>query len=73
MRSRRPEPQPHNPSPMVPIGTYKQVGETGPAYQVGEPLRQLPDDDWKIRITLVTTGEVTEYRLSSMLNDPDAR
>jgi len=73
MQSHRPEPQPNNPPPMVPIGRYKQVGESGPVYQVGEPLRQLPNGAWKIRITLVATGEVTEYRLSSMLNDPDAR
>ena len=57
---------------MVPIGRYKQVGESGPVYQVGEPLRQLPSGDWKIRITLVTTGDVAEYHLSSRLNDPDA-
>ncbi|WP_312283904.1 DUF5397 family protein, partial [Candidatus Igneacidithiobacillus taiwanensis] len=44
----------------------------GPKYQVGRPLRQLDDGDWMIEITLVETGEKTPYRLSRMLDDPQA-
>lgn len=57
--------------PYVPVGAYKSFG-IGPVYQVGQPLRQLDDGDWMTEITLVETGEVTEYPLSMLLQDPDA-
>ena len=57
--------------PYVPVGALKSFG-IGPVYQVGRPLRQLENGDWMTEITLVESGEVTEYRLSQLLQDPDA-
>ncbi len=62
----------HLPSPLHP-GEIKTFGLFGPKYAVGTPLRQLEDGDWLIEITMVETGEKTEYRLAHLLDDPEAR
>lgn len=54
-------------------GCIKTFGPVGPPYQVGRPLRRLADGDQLMKVTLVQTGEVTEYRLSRIVEDPDAR
>lgn len=59
--------------PSVPVGKIKSFGELGEPYEVGQPLRVLENGDWMVAITLVKTGELTEYRLSRLLRDPDAR
>ncbi|OWT55145.1 DUF5397 domain-containing protein [Candidimonas nitroreducens] len=59
--------------PVVPIGKIKSFGPFGPKYEIGRPLRQLDDGDWMIEVTLVESGEKTEYRLSRLSNDPEAR
>jgi len=53
-------------------GKIKSFGAAGPKYQVGQALRSLHDGDWLVEITLVETGEKTQYRLSHIDNDPDA-
>ncbi|HEY9127154.1 MAG TPA: DUF5397 family protein [Acidobacteriaceae bacterium] len=58
--------------PFVPERKIKSFGPLGPRYEVGPLLRQLPDGDWMVAITLVETGEKTEYRLAHLMNDPDA-
>ena len=59
--------------PVVPAGKIKSFGMVGPRYQVGRPLYQRDDDgDWMIEVTLVETGEKAEYRLTHLINDPDA-
>lgn len=59
--------------PSVPVGKIKSFGAFGPKYEVGKPLRQLDDGDWMIEIVLVETGEKTEYRLTHVNDDPEAR
>jgi hypothetical protein len=59
--------------PFVPTNAIKSFGPVGPKYEVGRPLRQLADGDWMVEILLVETGEKTEYRLSHILDDPQAR
>lgn len=59
-------------SPSVSIGTIKSFGHFGPKYEVGQALRQLDDGDWMIEVTLVETGEKTEYRLTHLTDDPEA-
>ena len=61
------------PVPALPRGKIKTFGAFGPKYEVGEPVRQLDDGDWLVRITLVETGEQSEYRYSKLQNDPEAR
>jgi len=61
------------PVPALPRGKIKTFGVFGPKYEVGEPVRQLDDGDWLVRITLVETGEQSEYRYSKLQNDPEAR
>jgi hypothetical protein len=58
--------------PYVPVGRIKSFGPVGPKYEVGQVLRPLPDGDWMIAITLVESGEITEYRLGHLIDDPDA-
>ena len=58
--------------PAVPTGKIKSFGEFGEPYEVGQPVRQLENGEWMVGITLIKTGEKTEYRLSRMLLDPDA-
>ena len=57
----------------VPVGKIKSFGPFGPKYEVGRPLRPVGDGDWMVAITLVESGETTEYRLSRLLEDPEAR
>ncbi|RVT51310.1 DUF5397 family protein [Rubrivivax albus] len=54
------------------VGRIKTFGPVGPPYLVGNALRRLEDGDPLMHVTLVQTGEVTEYRLSRILDDPDA-
>ena len=58
---------------LCPIGKVKCFGDFGPSYEVGSPLRETEDGDWMVLIKLVATGEETEYPLSKILDDPDAR
>ena len=58
--------------PPFPFGRIKSFGPFGPKYEVGQALCQLDDEDWMIQITMVETGEKVEYRLTRLLDDPDA-
>ena len=58
--------------PNVPIGKIKSLGPVGPKYEVGQALRQLDDGDWMIEVTMIETGEKTEYRWTHMSDDPEA-
>ena len=58
--------------PPVPTGRIKSFGPFGPKYEVGHPLRQLQNGDWMIEITMIETGEKAEYRLSHLIDDPEA-
>lgn len=59
--------------PSVPVGKIKSFGAFGPKYEVGQPLRQSEDGDWMVEVKMVETGELSEYRLSRLLDDPEAR
>jgi len=59
-------------SSSVPVGKIKTFGKDGPKYQVGQALRQLVDGDWVIQVTLIESGEIVEYRLSRIQDDPEA-
>ena len=59
-------------APSVPVGKIRRFGPLGPMYEVGQALRQLDDGDWMIEITLVESGEKTEYRWSQLRQDPQA-
>jgi len=52
------------------IGTFKTLGDLGPAYEVVDALRLAADGDWIMRIRILTTGEEVEYRYSCVLDDP---
>jgi len=59
-------------TPFVPVGAFKSFGPLGPAYEVGQPVRQLEDGDWMVEVTVLETGETFEYRLTSLFDDPEA-
>jgi hypothetical protein len=56
----------------VPTGKIKSSGVFGRKYEVGQALLQLEDGDWLVEVKMVDTGEKAEYRLSSILEDPEA-
>jgi len=60
-------------TPHIPSGKVKTFGPFGPMYEVGRLARQLDDGDWMIEVTIVETGEKTEYRLTHIADDPEAR
>ena len=59
--------------PAIPVGKIKSFGAFGPKYEVGKALRQLPDGDWMVQIKMVDSGELTEYRYTHLLDDPEGR
>lgn len=59
--------------PSVPLGKIKSFGPFGPKYEVGHPVRQSEDGDWLVEVRMVETGETAEYRLTRLLDDPEAR
>ncbi|QLB39955.1 DUF5397 family protein [Mannheimia pernigra] len=56
----------------IPVGTIKTFGHYGIPYQVGEPIQVLADGDILVNITLIQTGKQEKYKLSKLLEDPDA-
>lgn len=56
----------------IPVGIIKTFGHYGVPYQVGEPDQVLADGDILVNITLIQTGEQEKYKLSKLLQDPDA-
>ena len=58
--------------PCIPFGKIKRFGEFGPPYEVGQAVRRLPDGDWLVEITLIQPGEIANYRLSRLNDDPEA-
>lgn len=59
--------------PSIPTGTIKSFGPFGPKYEVGHVIRPAEGSDWIVEITLVESGESAEYRLSRIVEDPEAR
>jgi hypothetical protein len=59
--------------PRIPVGKIKSFGVFGPKYEVGRAIRPLENGDWLVEVTMVETGEKTEYRLARLLDDPEAR
>ncbi len=58
--------------PWVPTGQIRSFGSAGPIYEVGQAVRQLDDGDWMVEITMVESGELAEYRLTRLSDDPSA-
>lgn len=58
--------------PPVPVGKIKSFGPFGPKCEVGQVLRRKDDGDWVVEVTLVDSGEKAEYRLTRLLEDPEA-
>ena len=63
--------QPSFPSPHM-IGKFRTFGLFGPAYRVLEPVKQIGNGEWVLRIQVMETGEETEYPYTQALNDPEA-
>lgn len=56
----------------IPTGCIKQFGQFGVPYVVDEVAEFLPDGDVLVNITLLQSGEKDIYRLSHLLEDPEA-
>ena len=59
--------------PSVPVGKIKSFGPFGPKYEVGQALRRCEDGEWMVEVKMVESGEAAEYRLTRLLDDPEAR
>jgi hypothetical protein len=53
-------------------GHVKTLGTMGPKYEVCEPIKQINNEDWLIKIRLLESGEETEYPYSHAIKDPEA-
>jgi hypothetical protein len=62
-----------NTPPPIPVGKIKSFGALGSKYEVGPALRQLDNGEWMIEVKMIETGETSEYRMTRMMNDPEAR
>jgi hypothetical protein len=60
-------------TPPVPVGKIKTFGPFGEEYEVVRPIRAIEDGDWLVEIKMIKTGEPAEYRLTHILDDPEAR
>jgi hypothetical protein len=58
--------------PSIALGKIKSFGPFGPKYQVGHALHPLDNGDWMVEITMIESGEKAEYRLTRLLEDPEA-
>lgn len=58
--------------PAIPLGKIQRFGPVGPQYEICRVLRPVEDCDWLLAIKLVDSGEITEYRYSLMVDDPEA-
>jgi len=56
----------------LPVGAIKTFGPVGPAYEVLRPICQLKDGDWMMAIRVLASGEEAEYKLTDILEDPEA-
>ncbi|MFU2048633.1 DUF5397 family protein [Avibacterium gallinarum] len=56
----------------IPVGAVKTFGAYGVPYKVEDQAKVLDDGDILVNITLIQTGEKEHYKLSKLLNDPDA-
>lgn len=57
----------------IPTGVIKTFGNYGVLYQVGEKDSDLPDGDILVNITLLESGEKEKYKLSQLIEDPEAK
>jgi Family of unknown function (DUF5397) len=54
------------------IGAFKTFGPVGPAYRVVQPIRQLDNGDWLLKILVLESNEEAEYLYTHVLDDPKA-
>lgn len=62
-----------SPAPSTQVGKIKSFGAFGTKYEVGQPVRQLDNGDWMVKIKLVETGEEVEYSFDHLRDDPEAK
>nr|WP_012477605.1 DUF5397 family protein [Actinobacillus pleuropneumoniae]ABF72156.1 VapX [Actinobacillus pleuropneumoniae] len=56
----------------IPTGAIKQFGPFGVPYLVEDMAEKLPNGDILVNIMLLETGQKDIYKLSSLLEDPEA-
>jgi hypothetical protein len=59
--------------PSTQVGKIKSFGAFGTKYEVGQPVRQLENGDWMVKIKLLETGEEVEYCFDHLKDDPEAK
>lgn len=58
--------------PQTLVGTCRRFGPVGPVYQIIS-AGQASENDQIMRVRILETGEETDYRLSSIIDDPRER
>ena len=56
--------------PRALIGSWRRFGPVGPVYQVIDLGTEAPDGDRLMKVRLLETDQVTEYKLVRLLEDP---
>jgi Family of unknown function (DUF5397) len=54
------------------IGCWRRFGPWGPVYQVVGLGQRLPDGDCLMHICVFESGEELDYKLTHIMDDPEA-
>jgi hypothetical protein len=64
---------PFLPEPQALVGTFRRFGPFGPAYEIiGVGEEEGAGDRW-MRVRVLESGEVVDYKFSDILDDPKER
>lgn len=61
------------PDPQALIGTFRRFGAFGPAYEIIGIGGEEPRGDCWMKVRVVESGEVVDYKFSDILDDPKER
>lgn len=60
------------PNPVSLVGTWRRFGDVGPVYEIIGLGKDLPGHGRMMRIRVIESGEEVDYRLTDLLEDPQA-
>ena len=63
---------PHLIPPPLPEWKFKTFGPAGEPYEIIRYTRQLASGHWMVEVRLVSSGELAEYELTALTDDPAA-
>ncbi|PPD42358.1 MAG: hypothetical protein CTY15_12320 [Methylocystis sp.] len=61
------------PDPRELVGTFRRFGPFGPAYEIIGLGNEEPLGDRWMKVRVIESGEVVDYKFSDILDDPKER